>query len=150
MKRTPYPFIALVSLALIAVPPLAAQSTNERALQVFEPQFNVRFESGAIVGLKPTMDSQETEFIMPGRRLGDVAVRYHDHGSGLSFMLERDNPEKHFARLRVGGLTSGSFAIKDERSVIREFSVAAGGAAVIKLPMEVGLRSKRFTIVAHQ
>ena len=96
------------------------------------------------------MDSQETEFFMPGGRLGDVVVRCRDDGSGLSFRLESDNPEKHLARLRVGGLTSGSFTIKDERSVIGEFSVAAGGAAVIKLPMEVGLRPKRFTIVAHQ
>lgn len=55
---------------------LVAQSTNDAGLRVPDSQFSTRIESGAIVSLKSTKDSQDTEFVMSGRRLGDVVVRF--------------------------------------------------------------------------
>jgi hypothetical protein len=44
-------------------------------------QFQVKFDSGAVVSLKRVADRIDTEYIPSGRRLGDVTVRYRQ-GSG--------------------------------------------------------------------
>ena len=40
--------------------------------------FNLKFDAGAIVSLKPAQSSSDTQFISPGRRLGDVIIRYRN------------------------------------------------------------------------
>jgi hypothetical protein len=77
-------------------------------------------------------------------------IKIHDNGSALSFTLESDNVEKHVAELRIGGLAAGTFTLKDDEGTAGEFLVQVGKGVTIKLPLEAGLRPKRFTIVAQQ
>ena len=42
------------------------------------PGFDIQLSDGGITSLKETGDLNETEFIAPGRRLGDVLVKYPD------------------------------------------------------------------------
>lgn len=65
-------------LSFIAVTLLCAQPTSAAVAPLRDPQFKVRFEAGAIVALQSHQDRAETEFVMPGRRLGDVMVRYRE------------------------------------------------------------------------
>jgi hypothetical protein len=57
---------------------LCAQPTSDPAVPVRDSQFKVRFDAGAIVELRSHQDAAETEFVMPGRRLGDVVVRFRE------------------------------------------------------------------------
>ncbi|HEX7469185.1 MAG TPA: DUF5695 domain-containing protein [Verrucomicrobiae bacterium] len=45
-------------------------------------EFHLKFEAGAIVSLKQTRDRNETEFVAPGRRLGDVFIKYRQGNGG--------------------------------------------------------------------
>ena len=43
-------------------------------------QFDVRFDAGGIVGLRPSLGGAQIDYLQPGRRLGDVLVRYRQEG----------------------------------------------------------------------
>ncbi len=60
-------------LAQPAIPPQAAFTNS---------QFELKFQAGTIVSLKQTHDPFGTEFIMPGRRLGDTSIRFRPPGGG--------------------------------------------------------------------
>src|ERR1035437_10701394 len=48
-------------------------------------EFHLKFEAGAIVSLTQTRDRNETEFVAPGRRLGDEFIKYRQgHGGWQS------------------------------------------------------------------
>jgi len=70
--------------------------------------------------------------------------------SALSFTVEGDNPKQHFAELRIRGLAPGRFALNGDKGTVEEFSVQTGKESTIRLPMEAGLRPKRFTVVARK
>jgi hypothetical protein len=50
-------------------------------LQQLDPQFQVRYNSGAITSLQKTGDAFPTEYIAGGSRLGDVIIRYRQVAS---------------------------------------------------------------------
>jgi len=77
------------------------------------------------------------------------SIKIHNDGTGMSFTLESDNPEKHVVGLHLSGWKRGEFAVKDQHDTVASFSAKAGEAVRIKLPMDAGLQWKRFTIVAQ-
>ncbi|HEX5222961.1 MAG TPA: DUF5695 domain-containing protein [Verrucomicrobiae bacterium] len=75
-------------------------------------------------------------------------IKLQGDSSALSFTLESDNPQKHLAELRIRGLRAGDFVLKSDQETVEEFSAQTGKESVLKLPMDAGVSSKRFTIVA--
>ena len=71
-----------VSLSyLICTALVSAQATNELNSAAIASQFQVRFDSGAVVSLKRVADRIDTEYVPAGRRLGDITVGYRQ-GAG--------------------------------------------------------------------
>lgn len=49
-------------------------------VQAVSQEFSVTFQEGALVSLKAVKDDMETEWVEPGRRLGDVVLRFRTPG----------------------------------------------------------------------
>ncbi|HEX7118514.1 MAG TPA: DUF5695 domain-containing protein [Longimicrobiales bacterium] len=66
-----------------ALPGRAGDGASEASSSVAGPadsEFDVAFDEGGIVGLRRVRDAFDTDYIAPGRRLGDVIVRYRPPG----------------------------------------------------------------------
>ena len=63
---------------LIATTPVPAQPAGPPQAALTNSQFEIRVQAGAVVSLKPAQSPSDTQFISPGRRLGDVIIRYRD------------------------------------------------------------------------
>ena len=78
------PLAAILFAALITHPLPAAQLASSVSAQTNAfyagSEFNVSFEAGAITSLKPVRQQPQTEFLMPGRRLGDVLLKFRKVG----------------------------------------------------------------------
>ena len=69
---------AVLALAAIAAMLACAAEPLPQALR--NSQFELKLDAGAIVSLKSTRDGFHTEYVQPGARLGDVAIRYRQPG----------------------------------------------------------------------
>jgi hypothetical protein len=69
-----------VGLFLGLTAPLLSQPVEQTQSSLSHSQFEVRFDAGAIVSLKPTQGSSDMEYVQAGRRLGDVVIRYRQQG----------------------------------------------------------------------
>ena len=74
--------LALAVLCLQAVLSLGQQISNERLSndRLSNDQFNLTYSSAGLSSIKHTHDSYDTDYITPGRTLGDVVVRYRSAG----------------------------------------------------------------------
>ncbi len=57
-----------------------SQSAGQPQTALTNSGFEVKVEAGAIVSLKRTHDRFDTEYIMPGRRLGDACIQFRQPG----------------------------------------------------------------------
>jgi hypothetical protein len=67
---------------LVAVPP-AFSAPADRQTDSLSSQFQLKFNAGAVSSLKRAHDSLVTEYVLAGRRLGDVILRYSKSGGDL-------------------------------------------------------------------
>ncbi len=65
-------------LALTA--PLWAQQAGPNGTVVGPSSFEIKFDAGAIVSLRPAQGTPDTQYVQAGRRLGDVVIRYRSPG----------------------------------------------------------------------
>ena len=63
---------------LIATTTALAQPAGPPQVALTNSQFEISIQAGAVVSLKPAQSPLDTQFISPGRRLGDVIIRYRD------------------------------------------------------------------------
>jgi len=68
----------VIIASLFLCPALHSQSAATPDGGPSNSQFNLKFDAGAIVSLKPAQSPSDTQFISPGRRLGDVIIRYRE------------------------------------------------------------------------
>jgi len=66
--------------------------------------------------------------------------------SEVRFHLESQNPAGHQARVRVSGLTPGSYTIRQEQGTATAIEVRDGQESVADLPMDAGSGAQAFTI----
>ena len=66
--------------------------------------------------------------------------------SEIRFQLESDNPASHVARLRVSGLASGKYKVRDQKKILSRFELRDGLETVVEIPMEPETRPKPVTI----
>ncbi|MEI6783417.1 MAG: hypothetical protein WCQ21_21130, partial [Verrucomicrobiota bacterium] len=62
-------------LAITALPMLAGAAEPLSSAPPHSP-FELKLDAGTIVSLKAASDSNHTEYVRPGARLGDVSIRY--------------------------------------------------------------------------
>lgn len=70
----------IILVILLASTEVLVSQANGTGVKVADSEFGVTSDSGAIVSLKSVRDVLETEFVMPGRRLGDVVLNYRESG----------------------------------------------------------------------
>jgi hypothetical protein len=66
----------------LALTVLCIQAAFSAGQQISNDQFNLTYSSAGLRSVKHTHDSYDTDYIAPGRALGDVLVRYRDAGDG--------------------------------------------------------------------
>ena len=69
--------LTLVVLCLQAAFSLGQEVSNDR---LSNDQFNLKYSAAGLSSVKHTHDSYDTDYIMPGKTLGDVVVRYRSAG----------------------------------------------------------------------
>ena len=116
--------VVLVCARLIVALPVAAcaEPTGEQISSTATSRFAVKFDAGAIVGLKSPNDRNHTEFIQSGQRLGDVVLRYRQTGKPWQLI-----DSANLARSNSGTLSRTS----DEAEYLAEYQVADGAVAVL-------------------
>ena len=65
---------------LLAV--LCMQAVFSAGQQISNDQFNLTYSQAGLSSVKHTSDTYNTDYIAPGRSLGDVLVRYRAAGDG--------------------------------------------------------------------
>jgi hypothetical protein len=87
MSRRPSLTQMVFCIACTVLPVLASAQTSTTPVdwQSNEPssKFQVKLDAGAITGLKNADDKSNTEYLIAGRRLGDVVLRYRIAGGDL-------------------------------------------------------------------
>ncbi len=71
---------ACLLLFLTATMTVFSQSAQQPQIELTNSGFDVKFQAGAIVSLEQAHDPFETEYISPGRRLGDAFIRFRSPG----------------------------------------------------------------------
>ncbi|HET7626437.1 MAG TPA: hypothetical protein VFM25_14355, partial [Verrucomicrobiae bacterium] len=66
--------------------------------------------------------------------------------SEIHFIIETDNPTKHSAKIRIGGLPPGNYTLRTAKNSAGEFSIQTGRTAEINLPMDAGANPTAFTV----
>jgi Family of unknown function (DUF5695) len=64
----------------------------------------------------------------------------------IRFELETDNSAAHPATLRLSGLSSGEYSVRDRNGAFATFVSTNGQETALLLPMSAGTRTKSFTI----
>ncbi len=67
--------------------------------------------------------------------------------SEVSFSLESDNPSDHCAKVHIGGLVPGRYAIRSDKTLVTTVDLKAGQETLVELPMKAETRPGSFVIL---
>jgi len=73
--------MGMALLFLVPVPTFSAPADQQT--EAISSQFHLKLGAGAITSLKHANGKFDTEYVIPGRRLGDAVLRYSKPGGAL-------------------------------------------------------------------
>lgn len=97
--------------------------------RITDDYFDLAIDDGAIVGLKAVGDSFQTEYILPGKRLGDVIVRCRIAGEAgwKTFSTEEAGLRRDFAFQDKGREMVSTYTFDNCLDCISSFTIERGG-----------------------
>ena len=86
--------------------PRVTADTSDTQARLHSDAFNVLVEAGAVVSLRYTNDTHDTDYILAGARFGDLAIRYRSGDGPWQSVATADLAAKHRFRVTTEGRAS--------------------------------------------
>ena len=139
-RHVPFPFTHCVSRSnrlgrlfpVITVAAMCLFATAQAA-----PQFDVKLDTGAITSLKAAHDPFHTEYVEPGKRLGEVSIRFRHSGGEWRSANTADQPKP------TASTVNGD---RGESETSYGFSDGSTAALVVRIKLQVQERALVWSI----
>jgi Family of unknown function (DUF5695) len=127
-------------LFLAATMSVSSQSAGPLSATLTNSEFELKTQTGAVVSLEQTQDPFHTEFIMPGRRLGDAFIRFRPPGGSWQSVNTADL------------ISTATFApIPDGSGCRASYAITNRAGETLRLEMQLALepRAVLWTVTLH-